>query len=155
MTTFLAVWGAIMSTLAIAWNIRRDFLDRGRLKFNCYHGCKVGGGSRSPTYLVFHVTNIGRRDVQLTTVGGEVLSDRHFLIATGPATLTAQQLPRMLKPGESYIAYGKPEILEQNPRNLWAIDSLNNYWKLPKKSLKHLLRKHQAEYSSGKETPTS
>ena len=149
LTTFLASWGAVVSTIAIVWNIRRDFLDRGRLKVNCYHGCIVSGESRSPTYLVFHVTNVGRRDVQLTTIGGELSSDTHFLVPL-PGTINAQQLPRRLKPGEIYMGYAEPKVLDENPRNLWAIDSLNNYWKFPRRSLKHLLRKHKAEYSNAK-----
>ena len=128
MTTFLAIWGAIMSTIAVSWNIRRDFLDRGRLKLHCYHGCIVGGGVRSPTYLIFQVTNVGRRDVQLTTIGGELLSDRHFLIPL-PGLGSQQLLPRLLKPGECFMGQAEMDALDENPRSLWAIDSLNNYWK--------------------------
>jgi hypothetical protein len=34
-TTILAVWGAVVSTIAIIWNIRRDLADRGKLRVVC------------------------------------------------------------------------------------------------------------------------
>jgi len=34
MTTFLAVWGALVSTIAILWNIRRDVASRSAAKGN-------------------------------------------------------------------------------------------------------------------------
>jgi len=33
-TKFLALWGAILSTMAITWNIFRDVNDKGKLKID-------------------------------------------------------------------------------------------------------------------------
>ena len=37
-TTFLAIWGALLSSFAVGWNVYRDFADKGRLKVDCYVG---------------------------------------------------------------------------------------------------------------------
>ncbi len=140
MTTFLAIWGAVVSTIAILWNIRRDLVDRGKVRVVCYLGHLRGGdGPPDPrTYLIYNVTNVGRRSVVVTHIGGAIRKDEHFMINTrGP-------MPRTLQPGE-YMLENSPDLsmLDETPEALWAIDSLNNYWKVPRKMLRQLIDDRQ------------
>ena len=145
MTTFLAIWGAVVSTIAILWNIYRDWADRGRLRVLCYFGKFVGDTPPDPrTHLAYHVTNVGRRAVVVTHVGGAIKKDRHFMVNTrGP-------MPRTLQPGEYFVAYSHDlSILDDNPKALWAIDSIGNYWKISRRALRQLL----ASYRAGRDKP--
>lgn len=138
-TTCLAIWGAVVSTLAIVWNIWRDSADRGRLRVLCYLGQVVGVGPQDlRTHLIYNVTNVGRRAVVVTHIGGAIKKDQHFMLnARGP-------MPRTLQPGEYFLEYSHDlSILDDNPRALWAIDSLGNYWRTPKKSLRQILETRQ------------
>jgi len=136
MTSALAIWGAVLSTLAIIWNIRRDLADRGKLRVLCYRGVLRGGvGPPDPkTYLVYHVTNAGRRPVVVTHIGGATTKSTHFMVTT------RSPLPRTLQPGEYFLEYTDVSILKEQPQALWAIDSLNKYWKIRAKALKRLLK---------------
>jgi hypothetical protein len=137
LTTILAVWGAIVSTSVALWNIRRDLLDRGRLHILCYIGVTRGlspdedAGRR----LVYHVTNTGRRPIVVTHLGGAFTKGEHFMVPT------AVPLPRMLQPGEYLVEYTQDlSMLERSPQALWAIDSLQRYWKIPRRHLWQLVR---------------
>ena len=145
LTTALAVWGAVVSTIAIVWNIMRDRADRGKLRVMCYPGQLVGGiEPDGKTYLVYHVTNIGRRDVIVTHIGGAFADDAHFMI---PKTRTL--LPHTLKPGEYLSERTDFSILDKSPQALWAIDSLGKHWRLPRKALRGLLEKRADTGSLG------
>ena len=143
MTTFLAIWGAVVSTIAILWNIRRDLSDRGKVRVLCYLGVLRGGdGPPDPrTHLVYHVTNVGRRAVVVTHIGGALAKDRHFMVNTrGP-------MPRTLQPGEYFLEYSQDlSVLDDQPQALWAIDSIGNYWRISKKALRRLLTDYRKDH---------
>src|SRR5262252_8154234 len=95
LTTFLAVWGAVVSTAAIFWNIIRDVRKRARLSVVCYVGHIVPA---VPTFnqglkLVWNVTNTGGETIVLTHIGGSTGGDTHFMIDT-------PDLPKTLEPGQ-------------------------------------------------------
>jgi hypothetical protein len=141
MTTFLAIWGAALSTIAIVWNIRRDLVDRGKLRVICYRGVLRGGeGLPDPkTYLVYNVTNIGRRPIIVTNIGGARTKEVHFLVDTrGP-------MPRTLQQGEYFVECADVSILDEQPEALWAVDSLNRQWRISRKALRRLMREHQSK----------
>ena len=140
MTTFLAVWGAVLSTIAVLWNIRRDLTDRGKLQVICYLGTVVGETPPDHrTHLVYNVTNCGRRAAVVTHVGGLNKKGLAFLInARGP-------MPRTLQPGEYLLEFTHDlSILDEHPRALWAVDSVGNHWKLSRKALRQLLASHRS-----------
>jgi hypothetical protein len=148
-TLFLAVWGAIISTAAMAWNLARDLGNRGKLHVMCYPG-KVYG-SPNPldkgVKLVYRVTNVGRQPIVVTTIGGAIAKDRHFLIQF------RGECPRTLQPGDYLLEYSSDlSVLDDRPIALWAIDSTGKHWKVPKKNLRWLLEQHEER---GKGRPTS
>lgn len=139
LTQFLAIWGAVVSTIAIGWNILRDLRDRGRLQVFCYVGEVVGGaGPPDPRpKLVYKVTNAGRKPIVVTHIGGELQNGNHFMVNT------REPMPKALQPGEFYLDFAEDlRILDQSPIALWAIDSLGKHWRVPRKQLRYLLREH-------------
>jgi len=145
LTTFLAVWGAIVSTVVIIWNIRRDLVDRGRLRVTCYFGqLRSGVEPEDPrTYLFYHVTNTGRRPVVVTHIGGAIRKDRHFMINP------RGQMPRTLQPGEYFLEYSHDlSVLDESPQSLWAIDSVGKHWAVPRKQMRQLLRDRKENAAS-------
>ena len=147
-TTVLAVWGALVSTAAMAWNIARDLNDRGRLRVTCY--IAEIKGSIDPadqgSKLAYNVVNTGRRPILVTHIGGAIRKDAHFMITTRGV------MPRMLQPGEYLLEYSNDlSVLDDHPQALWVIDSTHRYWKAPRKQLRRLLKGR----ASKKQSPAS
>jgi hypothetical protein len=79
-TTILAVYGAILSTVAIGWNIFREVTNRGRLRVTVtlaeIHS--EAAGLLAKDKLWYKVTNVGRQPIWLTSVGGVSVADKTF-----------------------------------------------------------------------------
>jgi hypothetical protein len=133
-TQGLALYGAIMSTILLGWSIYRGLTDKGRLYVHCYIGKLIGGqGKRDENdYLVYSITNIGRRPILVTTIGGKTKGN--------PFIINPRSLPTMLKPGEYVIEYTPDlSIINDNLLQLFAIDSIGKYHKVRKRVLKSLI----------------
>lgn len=131
-TLIIAIWGAVLSTVAMGWNLYRDLMDKGRLRVNCYFGMIVqeGVGIEKEDVLFWTITNIGRKPVLLTHIGGQ-LKDTHFMLKDHVG------LPKMLQPGE-YVSDHMDEFSVfkgKELKNLTAIDSIGRTYKAPKKQL--------------------
>ena len=139
--TILAIWGAVVSSVAIGWNLYRDIIQRGRLRVSCYIGKLVDEvtGIDPNNYLVYNITNIGKEPVMLTHIGG-ALQKNHFMIKS------RHQIPMTLKPGEYILEYSHDlSILGEDLKHLWAIDSLDRKYKAPRKQVKRLKREYSEE----------
>ena len=90
---FLALWGAILSTIAITWNIFRDVNDKGKLKIDAMIG-KMVPDHTDKDYLVITITNIGRRPVLVKGWGG--MKKKNVKGARG-MYIIPHGLPRMLR----------------------------------------------------------
>ncbi len=140
-TTVLAAWGAIVSSIAIGWNLYRDIAQRGRLRVSCYIGKIVdeATGIDPRDYLIYNITNIGKEPLVLTHIGG-ALQKSHFMIKS------RHQIPMTLKPGEYILEYSHDlSILGEGLKHLWAIDSLDRKYKAPRKQVKRLKREYSEE----------
>lgn len=138
LTTVLATYGAIVSTGAVLWNIYRDLADQGRLRVHCFIGFIVapGIGTDGTKRLFFNVTNVGRRPIMVTQVGGGLGKD-HFLVKPHD-----DRLPRMLAPGEYLHEWVDDPLstLNQETKFLGAWDSTGGIWKVDRRTLKRLLK---------------
>jgi hypothetical protein len=144
-TTALAVWGALLSSITFGWNIYRDYIQRGRLRVHCFIG-QIAGDSRISSkkkWLMWRVTNIGKEPVVLTNIGGN-------LGATSFAINTREPLPATLKPGEYFSSQTYDfSVLTSELRYLAAYDSLGRTFKAPAKNVRELKRKYgSGEYDS-------
>lgn len=131
---FLAIWGALASSVTIGWNLYRDMSDTGRLRVHCFIGKIVGSSEASPDidYLAYSVTNTGKRPIMVTNVGGRH-REANFIISP-------RNLPRMLGPGEYFTEWTEDlSKLNKNLVSLFASDSLGKEWSVNKKALRKLL----------------
>jgi hypothetical protein len=137
-TTVLAIWGAVLSTVAILWNVRRDVRDRGALRVHAYVGTFLDGvGAPDPQpKLVFNVTNVGRRAVVVSCIGGDYAGkDKHFAI------VPRAPWPRTLQPGEYLLEWTDDlSILSESVTGLWASDSIGKHWRVRRRTLRDLIK---------------
>jgi hypothetical protein len=147
-TLIIAIWGALLSTLAIGWNLYRDLMDKGRLRVNCYFGMIVqeGVGIEKENVLFWNITNIGRKPVVLTQMGGR-FKDNYFVLKQHVT------LPRTLQPGEFVTGYMEDfSIMEgKDVKTLTAIDSIGRIYKAPRKQVREV-KKDLKDVLSGAKT---
>lgn len=144
-TFWIAIWGAILGTASFGWNIFRHVTDRGRLRVRCSIDFIVMPGAfplgairPRELKLTYHVTNVGRRPIFLTQIGGGY-AKKHFMILQRETPW-----PRELKPGDAYLGWG-----DQNPMDillgngevkfLGAWDSMGKLYKTPRRDLQRLI----------------
>lgn len=143
-TTVLAIWGAILSSIIFGWNLFRDFMQRGRLRVTCYVGYTFGDPtiSSKKLLLIWNVTNIGKEPVVLTNIGGS-FGKTAFIVNT------RNPLPRTLAAADYFTGFSDDlSVLKPDLIYLAAYDSLGRTFKAPNKTIKELKRKYAAgEYS--------
>ena len=100
-TTILAIWGAVISTAALTWNIIRGLQDRRCLKVKA-EIANIMPGDPNKYYFCITMTNAGRRPVNIVGCGGSRIKEgeglKNFLMIT-------RDLPKMLKEGERHTEY--------------------------------------------------
>jgi len=142
-TIILAIWGAIVSTIVIIWNIYNSLKDKGKLKVDCYIGNQVieGVGIVKKQLLVWNITNIGKREIIISHIGGK-LSKSDFILST------RNQMPHKLRPGEYILEYSNDlSILSDDKLKLLVLDTLGNEYSPKKKRLREAKRKYNNENS--------
>lgn len=137
LTGFLAVWGAILSTIALIWNFIRDSGDRGQLKIDAMIG-KMHPDHTDRDYLVITLTNVGKRPLLLKGWGA---MKRKGTRAPRGLLIVPEGLPRMLKESEYHIEW-TPElkILDEDTERIYAWDSSGKEWALTRNQMKRLRR---------------
>lgn len=136
-TKFLALWGAILSTIAITWNIFRDANDKGKLKIEAMIG-KMVPDHTDKDYLVITITNIGRRPVLVKSRGG--MKKKNVKGARG-MYIIPHGLPRMLKEGEYHMEFTEDlSIISPELEKIHVWDSTGKEWEVSKKNLKSLFK---------------
>lgn len=153
LTKFLAVWGAILGSVTLGWNLYRDLLDRPRMKvearlrrigqatdgrwFVVNPELPVEGASRK-LYVVMEATNVGRRQIQWDGWGGRYRSPVN---GRNSFTIIAQNLPKTLSEGQSHSEM-TDELLDKiatNVRQLFAWDSRGKYWHVSRRQFRKLI----------------
>jgi len=136
-TKFLAIWGAIVSSIAITWNVLRDIRDKGRLKIDAMIG-KMVPDHTDRDYLVITITNIGCRPVLVKGWGG--MKKKSTKGARG-LFIVPRDLPRMLKEGEYHIEFTEDlSILSPELEKIYVWDSTGKEWRVTRKNLKRLFK---------------
>ena len=150
-TRFLALWGAILSSIGLGWNLYRDLHDRAKLKvsagikrfvtgadgraFAIAHNLPVEGVSNQ-AYVVISMTNVGRRPAMVKGWGGRY---RNPVNGKRAFTIIGIDLPKMLKEGEYHFEYTDNfNAVGENVKSLYVWDSSGKEWRLPKRELENL-----------------
>lgn len=135
-TAVIAVYGAVLSTIAI---VRQLLGDRVKIKLTVRRNMEIVGDPRytGKTLTIIKVTNIGRRPVVITTFGAMPL----YPYTTGLAVVDSQpQLPREITEGQYIQSFWDQADLDFSTIDYWAAwDSHDRVYKLKEASwLKHL-----------------
>lgn len=138
-TTIVAVYGAVLSTIAIVWNIIREVTNRGRLRVNVSLAeiFSAGVGRIATDKLWYKVTNVGRQPIWLSQIGGGLSNGKHFLITV------QKQFPIKLDPGQEFSDASADASQLDGPEKilfLGAWDTLGKIHKVPRRRLKVLLK---------------
>jgi hypothetical protein len=141
LTTGLAIYAAILSSIAVGWNIYRELHDRARIKVSIsLMRIATGADGRqfavaphlpaenisADVHVVVKMTNVGRRPVLLQGWGGEWKiaengKDKFVVISQG--------LPRMLKGHESHQEFTPDlSLVSPNIKALFVWDSSGKNW---------------------------
>ena len=132
---FLGIWGSVLATIAIGWNLIRAYRKRTRVTVSCSirHIVEPGVGVTATNQLYWHMVNAGAKDVFITHVCGKMKEKpKEFLVP--------DFTPQRLKSGDysQHIASEYP-----NPNDiacLYVSDSLGRKWKAPRRNLKEIRR---------------
>jgi hypothetical protein len=150
-TSFLALYGALLSTFGAGWNFYRDLRDKPRLKISMHirriayspdgkwyqvkPDLPVQGASQK-LYLVVNVTNAGRRPVKWTGWGGEYKTPHDGI--TG-FWIQPTHIPLMLPEGESNSEYTDDlEAAGSDVKKLFIFDATGKNWYLSWRALRKL-----------------
>ena len=164
LTTFLAVWGAILSSITFGWTLFRDLRDKAKFQVNIkVRRIGVGptgmGFAVSPSmavdgvsqelYLVVRVVNVGRRPMLWEGWGGKYFQPQHG--KTG-FFIVGENLPKMLAEHESH---SEKTVLEnawiENVKTLYVWNASGRHWKLSRHNMNQLrteVKKALAEKAS-------
>jgi hypothetical protein len=137
-TTWIAVYGAVISTLAIYLNFRRIYLDRGSLKLTAMVARRTDDPS-GRCYLSFKITNIGRRPIQV-----EGLASKRKLIGKKHAVMICRNIPKMLSEGETVLEmFDNFRFISDEPWSIFVWDSAGKNYRMRRRHLKSLYRSYQ------------
>jgi hypothetical protein len=151
LTVFLAVWGAVLSSITFGWNLYRDLLDRARLKVEAqvrrivrspdgrWYQVKPDlgiAGASDQLFVVMNVTNIGRRPVQWQGWGGKHIKPERD---KDSFTIVPTQLPKMLAEGETHSDLTRELMADvENIQSLFIWDAAGKKWYVSRKCLRKL-----------------
>ena len=140
-TLVIAIWGAVLATISLVWNLLRDISHQGKLRVHCYRGKIVGGGiSDENTYLVYSVTNVGKEPIVLSNFGGTTSDEKYNAFCI---TLDNEHVSKMLQPGDHIIQRAEIDILDDNLLTLSVTDTLGRTFECPKKTVKALIQQQK------------
>jgi|ERR1035437_6232216 hypothetical protein len=156
LTTILAIYAAIISSILLGWNLYRELHDRARVKISIslmrietgIDGRQFAFAFHLPTedadvHVVVKITNAGRSPVMLQGWGGEWKipekgKDKFVVISQG--------LPRILNGHESHQEFTPDlSVVSPNIKALFAWDSSGRNWYVSDSELRKTVeqaRKH-------------
>ncbi len=165
-TAIAAIYGAIVSTFAVGWNIYRDSHDRARLELSAMVGFLTKGGNQqnivshafalekwpeqfrgSSPELFLTITNVGRRPVVVQ--GWAIQADRQ---KTGNDNFVYKYtvLPKALKEGEYAVERtGDLLLLVDGAKRIYTWDSAGKKWALPHRKFRSLQQEIRSGQSAG------
>ena len=104
----LAIYGAILSTIGIIWNIDRIRLDRARIRVKTSLGFFSGTSQDDKIFFFIKAINFGRRPINLSSVGIRSSSGGNII-------MTRVSLPSRLEEGKSHNEFIEVEKLRKRP----------------------------------------
>ncbi len=138
LTDSLAVWGAVVGTVSLLWNLRRDKKDAARVSVRVFWG--ITGFAGTEAHLSVLATNTGRRQIVLTNWGITKL-DTEGSEVSFEAVPASGEFPRKLDEGEQALFRGADDVEEASKdlRRAWVQDSTGKMWYASGHEMRRLL----------------
>jgi hypothetical protein len=137
----LAIWGSIISTAALTWNIIRGLEDKKKLNVEANIG-NILPGDPDQYYFYTIITNIRRRPVYISGWGVQFKQSREE--RERGALIPTSYLPKLLKDGEALTLKTEDlSIFSQEIKEVKVWDSTGKKWKISRKNLGLLLKNVQ------------
>jgi len=134
-TTYIALYGAILSSIAIYLNYRYFRIDRAKLKLRGMIAM-AHPDPTNRTYLVFIITNIGRR-----VAIAEGLAYKEKIRVKKQGIVITNSLPKKLNEGDSITErFDNFEAIKDKPWSFYVYDSTGKQYKMKRKDLKRLYK---------------
>jgi len=149
LTTILAIYAAIVSSICLGWNLYLELYDRACVKISISlmristgaDGRRVAVAPHLPiedatasVHVVVKMTNAGRRPVLLQGWGGEFKTPKN---GKDKFVVISQGLPRMLKEHESHQELTPDlSVVSSNIKALFAWDSSGKNWYVADRELR-------------------
>ena len=141
LTMFLAVWGAIVATIALTWNIVRDWTDAPRIKVRAFIG-RMMPSPDDQDYLCVFAINVGRYPITISSWGGRFKRargevPRAFIV--NPQR--AGEFPHILQVGEEkQLITSDLSGFKKELENIHVNDATGKEWKLDKKMFRQVVK---------------
>jgi hypothetical protein len=153
LTTFLAVWGAVLSSHTAVWSFRKDLRDKPKIKLSATLRCiglRQGDGApymANPDlniegmgdglYVVVSVTNIGRRKMRWKGWGGKY---RNPVNNRDGFTVSPRFLPKTLDEQEHLDEWTDldQQFVDANVKRLFIWDVAGKHWNVSRKDMNKL-----------------
>jgi hypothetical protein len=135
-TAFLAIWGAVVSTIALAWNIIRDRKDRRDVKVSI---AIQKSPRRDSVKFSFIVTNTGTRPVLIRKAWGLFKKEYQDGEDTKCGELFQESKSPVLNEADSI--YIESNVFLEHIQKLDSVfleDSMGNKWDVPKRHLDNI-----------------
>lgn len=154
LTTILAAYAAILSTIGIGWHFYRELSDRTRVKISVslvrltpgsdgrqFSLFPAGENAGADADVLIKITNAGRRPVTLQGWGGEWKTPEN---GRAKFTVISQGLPRILNGHESHREFTPDlSVVSPNIKSLFIWDSSGKNWYVPPKELRDVVEQAQ------------
>ena len=119
----IAIYGAVLATIAIGWNIYNNLQDRAKIKVETKFGFMVGDNSKKHLLFV-NVMNFGKRPITLSSMGLRAEDGGNLL------NLKTISLPYELGEGKSHPEWFDIEVLKgRNWKFAWYKDETGKLYK--------------------------
>lgn len=140
---WIGVYGAAASTIALIWNIRKEYLDRGILRVSgyladMYESTALGLKKNETPKVAMKIVNVGRRTLSITHVGGSKASGKEFYIQDSTKA-GLPSLPFQMKESDHFNFYFPSELFSEQITSIYLIDSSEKKWRLKSSALKKIM----------------
>jgi hypothetical protein len=131
-TFYVAVYGAILSTLVLVWDIIKYFKDKPNLRVQANHRVLTGplGSERK---IGIDMINQGRRPITIVASGFKLDTD----LEENMVTLFDPNLPRQINDGQHHTTFADPDRIDANKiLYAWGRDATGKEYRSKKHPLK-------------------
>lgn len=123
LTTLIATYGAILSTIAVGWNIYNNLQDKPKIKVTAKFSLFMGAEKLSKLFLFIKIVNSGRKSIHLSSFGLRTKEEDVF-------SLRQSALPLELSPGKSHSEHFDLDKLKDKKIELgWYRDETGKIYK--------------------------